>query len=109
MTYDQRDDVILPQYVIEQFSELTAGRVHHDHRRRPAPDVGRAVDPVQASAHLDHLGRAWARWASACRPRWVRQAAFPDALVVDIDGDGSFLMNIQELATLSTARSCRSR
>jgi acetolactate synthase-1/2/3 large subunit len=28
------------------------------------------------------------------------QAAFPDSLVVDIDGDGSFQMNIQELATL---------
>ena len=28
------------------------------------------------------------------------QAAFPDALVVDVDGDGSFVMNIQELATL---------
>ena len=28
------------------------------------------------------------------------QAAHPDALVVDIDGDGSFQMNIQELATL---------
>ena len=27
------------------------------------------------------------------------QAGFPDALVVDIDGDGSILMNIQELAT----------
>ena len=27
------------------------------------------------------------------------QAANPDALVVDIDGDGSFQMNIQELAT----------
>jgi acetolactate synthase-1/2/3 large subunit len=27
------------------------------------------------------------------------QAAHPDALVIDIDGDGSFLMNIQELAT----------
>ncbi len=27
------------------------------------------------------------------------QAAFPDATVVDIDGDGSFQMNIQELAT----------
>ena len=26
------------------------------------------------------------------------QAARPDALVIDIDGDGSFLMNIQELA-----------
>ncbi len=28
------------------------------------------------------------------------QAAHPDALVVDIDGDGSMLMNVQELATL---------
>jgi acetolactate synthase-1/2/3 large subunit len=28
------------------------------------------------------------------------QAAHPDALVIDIDGDGSMLMNIQELATL---------
>ena len=28
------------------------------------------------------------------------QAAHPDALVVDIDGDGSLLMNLQELATL---------
>lgn len=27
------------------------------------------------------------------------KAAFPDRLVIDIDGDGSFLMNIQELAT----------
>ena len=27
------------------------------------------------------------------------KTAFPDRLVVDIDGDGSFLMNIQELAT----------
>jgi acetolactate synthase-1/2/3 large subunit len=27
------------------------------------------------------------------------QIAHPDALVVDIDGDGSFMMNIQELAT----------
>ncbi len=27
------------------------------------------------------------------------QAAYPDALVVDIDGDGSFQMNIQEMAT----------
>ena len=28
------------------------------------------------------------------------QSAFPDSLVVDIDGDGSFQMNIQELGTL---------
>ncbi|MCA9018566.1 MAG: biosynthetic-type acetolactate synthase large subunit, partial [Planctomycetaceae bacterium] len=30
------------------------------------------------------------------------QAQFPNSLVVDIDGDGSMLMNIQELATLHT-------
>ena len=28
------------------------------------------------------------------------QAALPDKLVIDIDGDGSMLMNVQELATL---------
>ncbi len=28
------------------------------------------------------------------------QAALPDKLVIDIDGDGSFLMNVQELATV---------
>ena len=33
------------------------GRVHHDDGRRPASDVGRPVDQVQASPHLDHLGR----------------------------------------------------
>ena len=37
--------------------EADQGRVHHVDRRRPAPDVGRAVDPVQAPANLDHLGR----------------------------------------------------
>ena len=31
-------------------------------------------------------------------------AARPDDIVVDIDGDGSFVMNIQELATLHAAR-----
>jgi acetolactate synthase-1/2/3 large subunit len=32
------------------------------------------------------------------------QAALPNALVIDIDGDGSFQMNIQELATLYCER-----
>ena len=80
--------------------EAGPGRVHHDDGRRPASDVGRAVDPVQASADLDHLGRPGVDGLSACPPRWERRPPFPDALVVDIDGDGSFLMNIQELATV---------
>jgi acetolactate synthase I/II/III large subunit len=32
------------------------------------------------------------------------QAAHPGKLVIDIDGDGSFLMNIQELATIKTEK-----
>nr|WP_165227299.1 biosynthetic-type acetolactate synthase large subunit [Aquisphaera insulae] len=99
MAYDQRDDVILPQYVIEQFSALTRGEF------------------LMATGVGQH--QMWAaQWTRFNRPRtWITsgglgsmgyglpaamgaQAAFPDALVVDIDGDGSFLMNIQELATV---------
>ncbi|MGL4463980.1 MAG: biosynthetic-type acetolactate synthase large subunit [Planctomycetia bacterium] len=32
------------------------------------------------------------------------QAAFPDKLVIDVDGDGSFLMNVQELACVHTEK-----
>jgi acetolactate synthase-1/2/3 large subunit len=63
-----------------------------------------------------------AQWTRFARPRtWITsgglgsmgfglpaamgaQAGCPDALVVDIDGDGSLLMNIQELATLYCER-----
>jgi acetolactate synthase-1/2/3 large subunit len=99
MTYDQRDDVILPQYVLELFSNLTQGEF------------------LMTTGVGQH--QMWAaQWTRFKHPRaWVTsgglgsmgyglpaamgaQAAFPDALVVDIDGDGSFLMNIQELATV---------
>ena len=99
MTYEQRDDAILPQYVIDQFSELTGG------------------DFLMTTGVGQH--QMWAaQWTRFKEPRtWVTsgglgsmgfglpaamgvQAAFPDRLVVDIDGDGSFVMNIQELATL---------
>ncbi len=98
MTYDQRDDAILPQYVIDQFSEMTGGEF------------------VMATGVGQH--QMWAaQWTRFQRPRtWITSgglgsmgfglpaamgaaAGCPDALVVDIDGDGSFLMNIQELAT----------
>ena len=99
MTYDQRDDLIMPQYVIDQFSELTQGEF------------------IMTTGVGQH--QMWAaQWTRFKHPRtWITsgglgsmgyglpaamgaQAAFPDALVVDIDGDGSFLMNIQELATV---------
>ncbi len=98
MAYDQRDDLIMPQYVIEQFSNLARGEF------------------IMTTGVGQH--QMWAaQWTRFKHPRtWITsgglgsmgyglpaalgaQAAFPDALVVDIDGDGSFLMNIQELAT----------
>ncbi len=99
MQYDQRDDAIMPQYVIDMFSQI-AGK-----------------DFLMTTGVGQH--QMWAaQWTRLDRPRrWVTsgglgsmgfglpaamgaQAAFPDALVVDIDGDGSFVMNIQELATV---------
>jgi acetolactate synthase-1/2/3 large subunit len=98
MTYDQRNDVILPQYVLEQFSKLTDGEF------------------IMATGVGQH--QMWAaQWTRFKRPRtWITSgglgsmgyglpaamgvaAAFPDRLVVNIDGDGSFVMNSQELAT----------
>jgi acetolactate synthase-1/2/3 large subunit len=98
MTYDQRDDAILPQYVIDQFSQLAGGEF------------------IMATGVGQH--QMWAaQWTRFTHPRaWITsgglgsmgfglpaamgaQAARPDTLVVDIDGDGSLLMNIQELAT----------
>ena len=99
MTYEQRDDVIMPQYVLEQFSKLARGEF------------------IMTTGVGQH--QMWAaQWTKLKHPRtWITsgglgsmgyglpaamgaQAAFPDALVVDIDGDGSFVMNIQELATV---------
>lgn len=102
MSYEQRDDAILPQYVIDQLSNVVAER---DREFIMTTGVGQH--------------QMWAaQWTRFKKPRtWVTsgglgsmgfglpaamgaQAARPDALVVDIDGDGSFVMNIQELATL---------
>jgi acetolactate synthase I/II/III large subunit len=99
MSYDRRDDLIMPQYVIDKFSELTRGEF------------------IMTTGVGQH--QMWAaQWTRFNHPRtWISsgglgsmgyglpaamgaQAAFPDALVVDIDGDGSFVMNIQELATV---------
>jgi acetolactate synthase-1/2/3 large subunit len=99
MTYDQRDDAIMPQYVIDMFSQVApAGFI-----------MSTGVGQHQMWA---------AQWTKFREPRaWITsgglgsmgfglpaamgaQAARPDALVVDVDGDGSLVMNIQELATL---------
>ena len=45
-----------------------------------------------------------APWALACPPPWAPRRPIPDKTVIDIDGDGSFLMNIQELACCFTEK-----
>ena len=99
MTYDQRDDAIMPQFVVDELSRIGG-------------------DFIMTTGVGQH--QMWAaQWTNFKRPRtWVTsgglgsmgfglpaamgaQAALPDALVVDIDGDGSFVMNIQELATVA--------
>ena len=97
--YHQRDDAIIPQYVIDQFSKIaggdflmTTGVGQHQMwaaRGRSSPGRGRGSPPRGLGSMGFGLPAAMGV-----------QAAFPDALVVDIDGDGSFVMNIQELATL---------
>jgi acetolactate synthase-1/2/3 large subunit len=97
--YDESFDGILQQHAISELSRLTQDR--------------KTIISVGVGQH-----QMWsAQFYQFCQPRrWLSssglgtmgfglpaamgaQAAHPDALVVDIDGDGSFQMNIQELAT----------
>lgn len=99
MTYEQRDDAILPQYVLEEFSKLTEGEFFM------STGVGQHQMWAAQFTKFKRL-RSWitsgglGSMGYGLPAAMGAQAAFPDALVVDIDGDGSFVMNIQELATV---------
>ena len=73
----------------------------HDHhrRRRPASDVGGPVLQAQASRTPGVSSSGLGTMGFGLPAAMGAKAAHPDKLVIDIDGDGSFLMNIQELAT----------
>ncbi len=101
-THD-RDDAILAQYAIDRLWQILQGprparRHHRHHRRRPAPDVGGPVLAFQQRRAPGSPAAASARWASACPRPWAPRRRIRCKTVIDIDGDGSFLMNIQELA-----------
>ena len=97
--YDRSFDGILPQHAIEELCRLT-----------------KDLDPIIASGVGQH--QMWtAQFFKQRRPRRFlsssglgtmgfglpaamgAKVAHPDKLVIDIDGDGSLLMNIQELGT----------
>ena len=73
------DGRLAPQYVIERIGQLAGPEAHLRRRRRPAPDVGRAVHPVRAPERLAQLRRPRARWATRCRRPWGPRWASPTA------------------------------
>jgi acetolactate synthase-1/2/3 large subunit len=98
MTYCHSSDVIKPQFVVEKLYELTQGNAII------ATEVGQNQMWAAQFYKFDHpntflssggLGTMGCGFPAAIGA----QLAFPDKLVVDIAGDGSIQMNIQELAT----------
>ena len=97
--YDTEYDGILQQHAIAELSRLTADRetyitVGVGQHQMWAAQFFKLKDP-RAWASSSGLGTMGFGLPAALGV----QAAHPDVLVVDIDGDGSFQMNIQELAT----------
>lgn len=98
-TYDKEFDGILPQHAIAELSRLTKDRdtiitTGVGQHQMWAAQFFKFRDPLKwlSSSGLGTMGFGLPAAMGA-------QAAHPDALVVDIDGDGSLQMNIQELAT----------
>ncbi len=97
--YDRDFDGILPQYAIETLSRLCA-------ERDTIITVGVGQHQMWAAQHFKFKRpRTWLSSSGlgtmgfGLPAALGAQAAHPNSLVVDIDGDGSFLLNIQELAT----------
>jgi acetolactate synthase-1/2/3 large subunit len=97
--YDDDFDGILQQHAIRELSKLTQGRktfvtVGVGQHQMWAAQFYKFQEPRtwHSSSGLGTMGFGLPAAMGA-------QAAHPDALVIDIDGDGSFQMNIQELAT----------
>lgn len=100
MNYDRNASVIKPQYVIEKIYELTKGEAII------ATEVGQnqmwtaqyypftKPRTLLTSGGLGTMGYGFPAAMGA-------QVAFPNRLVIDIAGDGSFQMNSQELATVA--------
>jgi len=98
LRYDWDDEVIKPQYVMEEISNLTKGEAL----------IVTGVGQHQMWAAQYYKFKYPRHWCTSgglgtmgygLPTAMGVQAAHPDKLVVNIDGDGSFVMNSQELAT----------
>jgi len=96
-TYQDTEDAIQPQYAIEKLCELTKGEAiittgvgQHQMWAAQFYDFQKPRTLI-TSAGLGSMGYGYPAAIGA-------KVACPDREVIDIDGDGSFVMNIQELA-----------
>jgi acetolactate synthase-1/2/3 large subunit len=102
LRYPERDDAILPQYAIDRLCQIVRERKQLD-------------ETIVTTGVGQHQMWAAQYWKFSTPRSWFTsgglgamgfglpaaigaQAAHPLKTVIDIDGDGSFLMNIQELA-----------
>ncbi|MBT8351434.1 MAG: biosynthetic-type acetolactate synthase large subunit [Deltaproteobacteria bacterium] len=97
LAYKQKE-IIKPQYVIEKLYELTKGKAII------TTEVGQNQMWAAQYYHFDQPGHFITSGGLGCMgfglPAAIgAQVAQPDSLVVDIAGDGSIQMNIQEMAT----------
>ncbi len=99
LQYDKTFDGILQQHAIAELSRLTQ-------KRKTIVAVGVGQHQMWgAQFYKHHQPRSWLSSSGlgtmgfGLPAAMGAQIASPDALVIDIDGDGSFQMNIQELAT----------
>ncbi len=96
--YSQNEEVIKPQYVIEMLYKLTKGKAiittEVGQNQMWAAQFYKYDQPNTfiSSGGLGTMGYGFPAAIGA-------QIAFPDSLVIDIAGDGSIQMNIQEMAT----------
>ncbi|MCS7021439.1 MAG: biosynthetic-type acetolactate synthase large subunit [Gemmataceae bacterium] len=104
----ERDDAILPQFAIRRLWELLHER-HWLERTIITTGVGQHQMWAAQFFHFNKP-RTWITSGGLGTMGFGLPAALgakiarPDHLVIDIDGDGSFLMNIQELATAYTEK-----
>ena len=99
LTYTWSDTTIKPQYVVEKLYELTKGEAYITtevgQNQMWAAQFYRFKRPRQlmTSGGLGVMGYGFPAAMGV-------QVAKPDAIVIDIAGDGSIQMNIQELITV---------
>ncbi len=98
MSYDKDTDVIKPQFVVEKINELTRGdaiiTTEVGQNQMWTAQFYKFDKPrtLLTSGGLGTMGYGFPAAIGA-------QMAFPNKLVIDVAGDGSIQMNIQELAT----------